>query len=205
MRQAHEHTIKVVAAMLMSMALCSCHDGRSRAVQTVERQISTRQADMARAMQLYRKGLEAHEASHLDKAHKLLSGAVAADKRNASAWMALGAIEFERDSLFKAAEAFHRACRLEPRRYEPHFNVGTILESAGRYQQAVREYEIALELAPDQIEVMENLARCYIKLDTNLDKAKKLVDRALTFEARSEWRLWLMKQSNRLSPKQMEE
>ena len=46
-----------------------------------------------------------------------------------------------------------------PHRYEPHFNLGSVLESAGLYSQAIKAYKGVLELAPDNVEVMKNLAQ----------------------------------------------
>ncbi|MCK4277112.1 MAG: tetratricopeptide repeat protein [Phycisphaerae bacterium] len=120
------------------------------------------------------------------------------DERNARGWMLLGVIEYENDRLFEAASAFHRASRLEPMRYEPHFNTGAVLEKAGRYEQAIESYEAALKLAPDELAVMENLARCYIRAKTKLSVAKELIAKALPKEARPEWRIWLAEQLHRL-------
>ena len=151
-------------------------------------------------MKLYRRGLEALEASQLDRAGSCLTDAIGADDRNAHAWMALGVVRFRQDRLFQAASAFDRAARLEPTRHEPHFNIGTVLESAGHHAQAVEAYNTALKLAPNQLEVMENLARCYIHTGTQPQRARELIERCLQTERRPEWRAWLQDQAVRLRP-----
>ena len=164
-------------------------------------ELARRQADAAKSVELCRQGMEAHERDDLDGARSLLSEAVEVDETNAHAWMALGVTEMDRDNLFEAAAAFDRAGRLEPSRYEPHYNIGLLYETAGRYGRAAEAYEIALQLAPDQNEVLGNLARCYIRSNTQLHRAKELIDRALTTERRPEWLEWLQRQSMRLTPK----
>jgi len=99
--------------------------------------------------------------------------------------------------LAKADEA----SRLAPLRHEPLFNMGTVFESLGRYEQAVRSYEQALELNGGDLQTMENLARCYIRLNTRLEKASELLDRALAMETRPQWRMWLEDQAAMLARK----
>ena len=185
----------------LCLLLVGCPHRRSDAVKTLTTQLSARQQCREKSLALYRKGLDAYRASLRDKAQEYLAGSVAEDERNAHAWMALGVVEFERDRLFEAAHAFHRAARLAPDRYEPHFNLGMLMESVGRYAQAITAYEKALTLSVDQTEVMENLARCYLVTNQNSVKAKELVDRALLSERRPEWRAWLERQSRLLAAK----
>ena len=193
------HTRSVIAGACACLWLCGCNSPQDLARQAVEAELAERRAAREDSMRLYAQGTAAHRAGRLDDAQQCFTEAVAADERNAGAWMGLGMVEHERDNLFLAASAFQRAARLQPARYEPHFNIGSILESAGRYRQAIDAYERAMKLDPDQVEVMENLARCYIKSNTNLPRAKELVDRALGREERPEWRSWLREQSLKLN------
>ena len=86
-----------------------------------------------------------------------------------------------------------------PTRYEPRFNLGSIFESVRHYPRAIEQYEIVLGLAPGQLEVMENLARCYLKANQRLERARELIERALRSEHRPEWIRWLNYQAIRLS------
>ena len=53
--------------------------------------------------------------------------------------MALGDVEFRRDRYYESAEAFHEAARLAPTRFEPHFNLGIVFETIGRYSRFLRQ------------------------------------------------------------------
>jgi len=162
-------------------------------------ELAVREAARAEATHLYEQALVEYKASHIDKAKCLLKQAVEKDNRNAQAWMQLGIIEYEKNNYYNAARAFHRASRLMPTRYEPHFNIGTVYEATSQYTEAITSYKKALKMAPDQTEVMENLIRCYIRTNQNLDKAKELIDRVLICEHRPQWRTWLEKEALRLS------
>jgi len=186
--------LHVLAALACLTVLPSCQSPRDKALATVQSQLATRTAARQRSMDLLRKAQQADQASQPQQARQCLQQAVREDDRNASAWMALGALEYQQDNYYQAAEAFHRAARLEPTRHEPHFNLGIVLESAGLYSKAAAEYETALKLAPEQLETMEHLARCYIKTHSNLPKAQQLLNLAAARETRPPWVRWIQQQ-----------
>jgi Flp pilus assembly protein TadD len=147
---------------------------------------------------LYQQGLDADAQGKPEAARELFQRAVGADEDNAYAWMALGGVEFRLEHYYEAAEAFHHAARLAPTRYEPHFNLGMVLEAVGHYSDAVKAYEVALSLAPDELEVIENLARALIRSGREPERAEALVRQALRMEFRPDWREWLLLQASRL-------
>jgi tetratricopeptide (TPR) repeat protein len=162
-------------------------------------ELEIREAAREDALELFEQAMTEYKSSHRDKALSLLKQAVDKDSRNAQVWMQIGVIEYERNSYYESARAFHRASRLVPTRYEPYFNLGTVYEMTSQFTQAIESYKKALEMAPDQTEVMENLIRCYIRTNQNLDQAKELINRVLICEHRPEWRTWLEKEALRLS------
>jgi len=72
----------------------------------------------------------------------------------------------------------------------------------GHYTEAIKAYEAALSLAPDQLEVIENLARTLVRSDRDPDRVEALIRRALSMEFRPEWRAWLLLQAARLEQRQ---
>ena len=182
----------------LCVSLAACADPRVKAAGELEAEMAARHARRARSEDLLAQAAKAVERSDLSAARRCLDESLAADAQNAHAWMALGALEFGQDDICGAAQSFHRAARLEPMRYEPRYNLGIVLESVGKHSEAAKEYEIALERAPDQVEVMENLACCYVRTNTNGDKVRPLVEKALRQEHRPEWVRWLQEQACRL-------
>lgn len=191
--------IFVLTLLACGATLPACQADRWRARQAIDRQIEARQRKQEESARLYDRGLKAHRDGRLEDAASALQGAVAADARNAGAWMGLGVVAQAQDRRLEAAQAFTRAAALAPSRYEPHYNLGCVFESAGQYGRAIESYEAANRLAPDQPEVLENLARCYIRTHQNLDEASRLVNRAQLFEQRPDWRRWLHTQALRLN------
>ena len=172
---------------------CPIYTGSTtqQAQKDVVQEVGERQKRWKRSSAVCAQGSEVYEAGDLKRARKLLKEAVETNDRNAIAWVALGVTELRLQHLYEAAAAFDRAAKLLPNRYEPHYNLGLVYEAAGRYDKAIGEYEMALAMNPEQLEVLENLARAYERTNTKLDKAKGLVVRALQQESRPEWRLWL--------------
>jgi protein O-GlcNAc transferase len=52
-----------------------------------------------------------------------------------------------------------RGCAPKPDLAEAHYNLGIVLEQAGRLQDAVEHYEQALRINPKMIEAQNGLAR----------------------------------------------
>ena len=165
-------------------------------------EVAQRQQQQQRSMELYEQGLRLRSQSKPAQARKSLRQAVELDGRNGLAWLALGVVETGDGVFYEAAQAFDRAARLMPSRYEPHFNLGSIFESVRHYPRAIEQYEIASGLALGQLEVMENLARCYLKANQRLERARELIEQALRSAHRPEWIRWLNYQAIRLSSRE---
>jgi len=196
------HLLAILMASCVCLTACSRRDCSTiEAREALTRQLAERREARRRSADLYQEALTLYESGEPKRACSHLQESVQIDDRNAHAWMLLGVIEYEAENLFEAASAFHRTAQLEPMRYEPHFNVGAVLEKAGQYKQAIESYERALDLAPGELSVIENLARCYIRTGTKPNTARGLIEQALTKESRPEWRIWLTGQLGRLDRK----
>lgn len=187
--------------LIMAAFLSACQDSRMEARRVLEAQLAKRNRAQTESLAHYREAVKAYEKEDVTKAREYLNKAIAAYDRNAQAWMLLGLIKNEEGKAFEAASHFHRVSLLTPDRYEPIYNIGIILESFGCYDQAIDAYQGALKLSPNQLEVMENLARCYVRTNRNLEEAKSLIDRSLQYETRPQWRQWLSDCSRRLERK----
>jgi Flp pilus assembly protein TadD len=186
----------VLSALLI--LTCSCRPREADARRALREDVAARQHAARESTVLYEQGLKEEARGRTESAREHFRRAVRAAEDNELAWMALGAAEFRLENYYAAAEAFHRAAGLAPTRYEPHYNLGTVLETVGHYTEAVKAYEAALSLAPDQLEVIENLARTLVRAERDPDRAEALIRRALSMEFRAEWREWLLIQAARL-------
>ncbi len=182
-----------IAGVLLAACLLTggCGNNRRAARQELIEEMTQRHNARQASQTLYREAMSEYGAGNIEGARRLLGESVETDSRNASAWVALGVLEYESNNLFEAADAFGRALHLEPRRFEPHYNMGLVYETAWKYSQAVESYKKALDLAPDEPAVMENLIRCYIKTNHPKEETLRLIDRALLLEQRPQWREWL--------------
>ena len=182
----------------VTLALTGCQSRQAGARRELAQQIESRQASVLQSMELYRQGEQAFDEGQLEQAEQLAGEAMAADDRNVYALILLGVANFEQGEIVAAAQAFDKAGELAPTRYEPRFNLGSVLEAAGQYTQAAREYEIALKIAPNQVEVMENLIRCYVVTAHDANVIRALIERAQSIERRPQWVEWLDQQAKRI-------
>ena len=67
----------------------------------------------------------------------------------------------------------------EPRNVAPLNVLAMLYFEKGRYNEAIRLYKRALELEPDNPEVLNNLGYIYAEEEVNLDEAMSLVQKAL--------------------------
>jgi tetratricopeptide (TPR) repeat protein len=158
-----KQTSKLIQAGTLFLFTCvlavGCSNDRHQAKQGLIEEIAQQQAARRESMELYKQAMSEYDVKNFQKAHNLLRQSVEASSRNASAWVALGILEYEKDNLFEAAHAINQALRLEPGRFEAHYNMGLIYETAGKYSQAIVSYEKALQIAPDEPAVMEKMKR----------------------------------------------
>ncbi len=182
----------------VTLALTGCQSRQADARRELARRIESRQVSVLQSMEFYRQGEQAFHEGQLEQAEQLAGEALDADDRNVYALILLGVARFEQGKLVAAAEAFNEAGELAPTRYEPHFNLGSVLEAAGQYAPAAREYEKALNIAPNQVEVMENLIRCYAVTGHDANVIQALIERAQSIERRPQWVEWLDQQATRV-------
>ncbi len=81
----------------------------------------------------------------LESAIGTLREAVDLDRSNWAAWSFLGLALAEKGKAEEAEEAFGKAIRFADDRAEPHLNYGLFLFAQGRTDEAIVEYESALE------------------------------------------------------------
>jgi tetratricopeptide (TPR) repeat protein len=108
---------------------------------------------------------------NLDKAVASLRRAVELDPEFALAWAGLAEAYWrqarsngDKRTAELAMECAERAARIDPGLVTVHTVLGTVYGTAGRYNDAIREFETALKIAPGNAEAPRELARIYTSL-----------------------------------------
>jgi len=98
-----------------------------------------------------------------EKAERLLREALTADLFHGPAHNNLGVIFLKRGELFEAAQEFEWARKLLPGLADPRLNLALTLERAGRIDEALGEYQAALEVYPGHIQTIQAMTRCRVR------------------------------------------
>jgi Tfp pilus assembly protein PilF len=124
------------------------------------------------------------------EAEKLLRDALTADIYHGPAHNNLGVLYLEQGKLYEAANEFEWARKLMPGAPDPRMNLALTLEVAGRVEDALREYETALEVAPQHVPTMQAMARLLMERDRSDERLPKLME-SIAMRGESEaWREW---------------
>lgn len=184
------HYVLILTFLFLS---AGCQSSRMSAQRELNRQLQARAAGARKSLVHYQKGVRALESERLEEAHQYFKRAVQADYRNATAWVALGKTAFDSGDFAEAGEAFHQASKYAPSRSEPHYNLGVLFESIGRFSTAADAYETALALDSDNLHVMENLAKVYLRLKIKPSRTQQLLETASKMEDRPDWQAWMQR------------
>lgn len=122
-----------------------------------------------------------------ERAEVLLREALTADLLYGPAHNNLGVVFLERGELYEAAQEFEWARRLMPSEPDPRINLAITLERAGLIEDALAEYEGALEVAPGSVATMQGWAS--IALARRLD-GRHLSERLGVIALQGETELW---------------
>ena len=149
-----------------------------------------RRVDSRLARELTEKGLVAFDTGDLAEAERLFREAVDVDVAFGPAHNNLGKVYFELEKMYLAAWEFEYAIKLMPHHPGPRNNLGLVLETAYRYDESVDVYEQALEITPDDPEIIGNLVRARIRRGDRLTGLKPLLEHLVLTAHRPEWRAW---------------
>jgi Tfp pilus assembly protein PilF len=124
------------------------------------------------------------------RAAELLDGALAINPHDARAHNNRGVLHLQAGAYFDAANAFDAARRLMPSHPGPRVNLGLLFERAGRIDDAIGEYQNALEVADGHMPAVQALARCQLKHGRGDEDTVDWL-RMISIQGTSEsWRRW---------------
>lgn len=102
----------------------------------------------------------------------------------------LGKVYYHQKRYYLSAWEFQYAAKLMPHRPEPKNNLGLVLEAVGKLDDAVKEYQEALRMEPDNPVLIGNLARARSRRGDRGQEMKKILEDLLLRETRNDWRTW---------------
>jgi Tfp pilus assembly protein PilF len=123
-----------------------------------------------------------------EEAERLLRDALTADLYHGPAHNNLGVLYLEEGKLYEAANEFEWARKLMPGAPDPRMNL--TLEVAGRVEDALREYETALEVAPEHVPTMQAMARLLMERDRSDERLPVLMESIAMRGEPEAWRAW---------------
>ncbi|MFO7892087.1 MAG: tetratricopeptide repeat protein [Longimicrobiales bacterium] len=181
-------TVLVLAASAWALlAGCAAAPGTRRPAQAAEdvEELLARHREAAGLFE------EALEAGDRDERKRLYGQAIELDPSLGKAHNNLGLIHLSEGDYGEAVRSLREAARRMPSRPEPRFNLGYTYEVVGRLWSAEEQYRAALELAPDEPDYLESLARVLLRRGRRGDEVEELLRRALALESRPEHIEWI--------------
>ena len=136
------------------------------------------------------KALELWGNEELPRAEKVFKKALAADVDFGPAHNNLGKLYFCTGNHYLAAWEFEYATKLMPDRPEPFNNLGLVLETVGKLDQAIEAYEKAYALASSNPEFVGNLARARLRRNEEDPVVRGLLCDLLLIDTRPDWIHW---------------
>lgn len=140
-----------------------------------------------RARREYQKAADRLEKYDVSRAVEHLRKAVEMAPQFAAAWNYLGTIAYHSGDYRQAEEHFREALEQDAGAYSPVVNLGGVLISLGRIEEALPLNERAVQARPDDALAHSQLGQCYLSLhrlvdaERHLKQAKALDPRHFSF------------------------
>ena len=132
------------------------------------------------------------------KAESLLREALTKDLFFGPAHNNLGVVFLHQQKLYEAAHEFEWARKLLPGNPDPRVNLALTLEHAGRFEEAFKTYETALEVAPEDLSAIEGLASLTLRTRRDEPRLRGWLDVIALGPTDSGWSAWAKSARTRL-------
>lgn len=184
--------IRCISLLLLvsAMVLGCAHKRQISEVVTAE---DTRR-DTEKARSENEKAVNLIEKGRYDDAEKALKQAVDADAMYGPAHNNLGKVYYHQERLYDAAVQFEYANKLMPTQGEPLYNLGMVLEAAGKMDEAMKQYEAALALDPQNPYFIGNVARIQLRRGEKNSNLREMLSTLIMRDDRPEWVKWAREQ-----------
>jgi tetratricopeptide (TPR) repeat protein/peroxiredoxin len=123
-----------------------------------------------------------YERGYMQPAEDFLRLALRDDPSSAEAHYGIGSVYLQQQKTAEARESFERTVKLKPA-YPGTLpnawnNLGILAARAGRTDEAIRNFQVALQMDPDHVIALQNLGNAY-RQDKNWESAKSALQRAV--------------------------
>jgi len=130
------------------------------------------------------------EQHQYPEAEALLKKALAADVTFGPAHNNLGKAYYHQSKFYLAAWEFQYAIKLMPYHPEPRNNLGLVFEAVGKLNDAVAVLYQALDLQPDNPQLIGNLARVRVRRGDRDYETRQLLSDLIMKDTRPDWVAW---------------
>jgi superkiller protein 3 len=125
-------------------------------------------------------------SSNLSKAEKLLNRASRLDPNDTRCQERLGVLYFKTNRATEALECFEKIARVDPNNPISYLNIGKIATSLKMFEKAEQALRKTVALTPNDPVGYRELARFYLRTNTNVAQAYSLTQKAITLEQNAE-------------------
>jgi len=182
-------SILTATLCVIATALAACPGCASRRSKTIDVLAArSAQRDTARAIELNRQALAAQD--DLEQAESLLQAATEADVTFGPAHNNLGIVYFKNSKYYQAAWQFQYAAKLMPKNTQPLVNLGLVFEAVGQRDEAMAEYDKALELTSDDLAAVQCMARLLARTGQDPQREAQLVKQVALHSEDPTWQSW---------------
>jgi len=147
-------------------------------------------ANARQAMAELTEGTKLLSEKKYDEAEGHFRRALQFDSYSGLAHNNLGMVYFNLGNLYDAANEFQAAGKLLPSYPEPRNKLGLTLEAGDKFDEAIAEYQAAVDLDPENPELLGNLVRAKVRRGDQDQHVRELLVHLMQIETRPEWQLW---------------
>jgi tetratricopeptide (TPR) repeat protein len=119
---------------------------------------------MARAAELFVRGLALHREGLMQDARLLYEEALSQDPRHFDSLHLLGVIAYQTGDSVQALDLMDQAIKANPKQAAAHSNRGLVLRDLRQLNEAVESYDKAIALKPDYAEALTNRGNALMDL-----------------------------------------
>ena len=111
--------------------------------------------------ELYKKALQAHMSSDLDKALELYDEILSNDGRNYNSLHYKGVVYLQRNDYFKAIEYISKSLIINPQNSAAFSNLGLAYQKVNNFKDAINSYKLSLKFNPNLANAHYNIASIF--------------------------------------------